>query len=70
MTKQKTKQISVSEYASKINPQLFRNNRKNPNAPITEEAVRIRVRRGIELPEVIKADKIGKVLVLTVKNDF
>ena len=38
----KTKQISVTEYASKIDPNHFRANRKNPNAQITHQAIKYR----------------------------
>jgi hypothetical protein len=66
----KTKQISVSEYASKIDPNYFRENRKNPNAQITQQAIKYRITNNLHLPEVIKYNKIGKVHVLTVSADF
>ena len=40
----KIKQISVSEYASKIDPIYFRENRKNPNARITQQAIKYRIK--------------------------
>ena len=40
----KTKQISVKEYAEKINPTLFRANRKYPNAPMTQQAIKYRIK--------------------------
>ena len=66
----KIKQISVSEYASKIDPIYFRENRKNPNATITQQAIKYRIKNNMTLPEVLKYNKIGKVHVLTVKFDF
>lgn len=70
MSKQKTKQISIAEYTSKIDPIYFRMNRKNPTAQITGHAVRNRIKRGMELPDVIKHKKIGKVIILTVDVNF
>jgi hypothetical protein len=70
MSRQKTKQISITEYVSKIDPIYFRTNRKNPTANISEEAVRVRIKRGKELPDVIRSDKIGRILVLTVDFNF
>lgn len=66
----KTKQISVSEYASKIDPNNFRANRKNPNAQITQQAIKYRIMNNLNLPEVIKYNRIGKVHVLTVNANF
>jgi hypothetical protein len=66
----KIKQISVSEYASKIDPIYFRENRKNPNARITQQAIKYRIKNNMNLPEVLKYNKIGKVHVLTVNADF
>lgn len=66
----KTKQISVKEYSEKINPVLFRNNRKYPNEAITQQTVKYRIKHKMELPEVIKYTKIGKIHVLTVNADF
>lgn len=66
----KTKHISILEYAQKINPSYFRKNRKYPDNPITRHAIMYRVRNNMSLPEVIKYNKVGKVCVLTVKNDF
>jgi hypothetical protein len=66
----KTKQISVSEYASKIDPIYFRENRKNPNARITQQAIKYRIKNNMNLPEVLKYNKIGKVHVLTVNAEF
>ena len=66
----KIKQMSVSEYASKIDPIYFRENRKNPNAMITQQAIKYRIKNNMTLPEVLKYNKIGKVHVLTVKYDF
>jgi len=66
----KTKQISVLEYAEKISPDYFRKNRKYPDMPITRHTIMYRIRNNIELPEVIKYTRIGKVHVLSVKNNF
>ena len=70
MNKQKTKQISITEYIGKVNPLFFRTNRKNPNAQITEQAIRKRIKNGKELPDVIRYDKVGKVHILTVDFKF
>jgi hypothetical protein len=66
----KTKQISVLEYASKVDPQEFRLNRKYPDAPITVQAIKYRIKNGLPLPEVIKYNRVGKVHVLTVNSNF
>lgn len=65
-----TKQISVAEYASKIDPKDFRENRKNPSAKITQQAIKYRIMNNMHLPEVLNYMKVGKVHVLTVKADF
>jgi hypothetical protein len=66
----KTKQISVLEYAQKINPAYFRKNRKYPNMPITRHTIMYRIKNNMPLPEVIKYNRVGKVHVLSVKADF
>lgn len=66
----KTKQISVTEYASRVDSSLFRSNRKNPNAPLTQQAIKYRIKNNMHLPEVIKYNKVGKVHVLTVDANF
>jgi hypothetical protein len=66
----KIKQISVLEYAEKINPNYFRKNRKYPNMPLTRHAIMYRIRNNMPLPEVIKYNRVGKVHVLSVKHDF
>ena len=66
----KTKQISLMEYAEKINPSHFRANRKYPNEKITQQAIKYRVKNGLPLPEVIKYNKVGKIHVLTVLANF
>lgn len=66
----KTKQISVLEYSQKISPAYFRKNRKYPDMPITRHTIMYRIRNNMELPEVIKYTRIGKVHVLSVKNNF
>jgi hypothetical protein len=66
----KTKQISVKEYADKINPEHFRANRKNPSAPMTQQAIKYRIKHNLQLPEVIKYNRVGKVHVLMVDANF
>jgi hypothetical protein len=66
----KTKQISLSEYASRVSPEGFRKNRKNPEEPLTQQAIKYRIKMGMELPDVIESKKIGKVHVLTVNVNF
>ena len=66
----KTKQISVLEYSQKVNPAYFRKNRKYPNMPITRHTIMYRIRNNMELPEVIKYNRVGKVHVLMVNANF
>jgi hypothetical protein len=66
----KTKQISVLEYSQKINPEYFRKNRKYPNQPIKRHTIMYRIKNNMELPEVIKYNRVGKVHVLTVNTNF
>jgi hypothetical protein len=66
----KIKQISVKEYAEKINPDHFRANRKYPDSPMTQQAIKYRIKNNLALPEVIKYNKIGKIHVLSVRSDF
>ena len=66
----KTKQISVLEYSQKINPKYFRKNRKYPNMPITRHTIMYRIRNNMDLPEVLKYNKVGKVHILTVDSNF
>ena len=66
----KTKQISVLEYSQKISPVYFRKNRKYPDMPITRHTIMYRIRNNMDLPEVIKYNRVGKVHVLTVNTDF
>jgi hypothetical protein len=66
----KTKQISVKEYSEKVSPNYFRSNRKNPNASLTQQAIKYRIKNNMILPEVIKYNKVGKVHVLTVDVNF
>jgi hypothetical protein len=66
----KTKQISLSEYAARVSPESFRKNRKHPEEPLTQQAIKYRIKMGMELPDVIEAKKIGKVHVLTVNANF
>ena len=66
----KTKQISVLEYSQKISPAYFRKNRKDPDMPITRHTIMYRIRNNMELPEVIKYNRVGKVHVLMVNANF
>lgn len=66
----KTKQISVKEYAERINPAHFRANRRYPNQQIRQQTIKYRIKHNMELPEVIKYDRIGKIHVLTVDINF
>ncbi len=66
----KTKQISVLEYSQKISPAYFRKNRKYPDMPITRHTIMYRIRNNMELPEVIKYNRVGKVHVLMVNVNF
>ncbi len=66
----KTKQISVKEYATKVNPEHFRANRKNPSASLTQQGIKYRIKKNMILPEVIKYNRVGKVHVLTVDVNF
>jgi len=66
----KTKQISVLEYSQKISPAYFRKNRKYPDMPITRHTIMYRIRNNMELPEVIKYNRVGKVHVLMVNPNF
>ena len=70
MAKQKTKQITIRQYVEKANPERFRKNRKNPTAPITQQAIKHRIKKGLELFEVIRYDKVGHTHILTVDIDF
>lgn len=66
----KTKQISVKEYAEKINPEHFRANRKDLNAPMTQQAIKYRIKNNLQLPEVLKYNRVGKIHILTVDINF
>ena len=66
----KTKQISVLEYSKKISPAYVRKNRKDPDMPITRHTIMYRIRNNMELPEVIKYNRVGKVHVLMVNANF
>ena len=66
----KSKQISLKEYADKINPEHFRANRKNLNDPMTQQAIKYRIKNNMHLPEVLKYTRVGKVHVLTVDANF
>lgn len=66
----KTKQISIKEYVATIDPNYFRISNKYPDMPVTRQAIKYRIKKNMQLPEVVRYDKIGKVHVLTVKEDF
>ena len=66
----KIKQISVKEYAEKINPEHFRANRKYPDKAITQQTIKYRIKHNLGLPEVIKYNRVGKIHVLSVRSDF
>ena len=70
MKDKNTKQISVAEYASKINRNYFRENKKDPDSPLTKQAIKYRIKKGIKLPETLAYAKIGKVHVITVNANF
>ena len=70
MAKEKTKQITIREYVLKANPARFRQNRKEPNKPLTQQAIKHRIKKGIELPQVKRYDKVGHTHILTVDIDF
>jgi hypothetical protein len=70
MAKQKTKQITIREYVEKVSPERFRKNRKNPNAPLTQQAIKHRIKKGLELPQVIKYDRVSHLHILTVDINF
>lgn len=68
--KPQTKQITIREYVEKANPERFRKNRKNPSAPLTQQAIKHRIKKGIELPEVLRYDKVSHLHILTVDINF
>lgn len=66
----KTKQISIQEYANKVDSSKFRSNREHPDGLITHSAIKYRIKNGMSLPDVIKYTKVGRIHILTVTNDF
>lgn len=73
----RTKQISVKEYASKIDPDYFKTDdrrdgetEERERGTISRQAIKYRIKNGMPLPEVIRYSKIGKVHVLTVRETF
>jgi len=68
----KTKFISISDYVKKVNPMGFRKNRKNPQQPVTAQAIKHRINKGIELPQVLGITKVAKsrITLLEVDIDF
>lgn len=70
MAKSKTKQITIAQYVEKANPARFRNNRKYPDKPITAQAIKHRIKKGLELPQVRRYDKVGYSHILTVDINF
>ena len=43
----KTKQISISEYANKVDASKFRNNREHPNGKVTASAIKYRIKNNM-----------------------
>ena len=70
MAKEKTKQITIREYVEKANPARFRQNRKYPDKPLSQQAIKHRIKKGLELPMVSRYDKVGSFHILTVDIDF
>lgn len=68
----KTKFISISDYVKKVSPMGFRKNRKNPENPVTPQAIKHRINKGIELPQVLGITKVAKsrITLLEVDIDF
>jgi hypothetical protein len=65
--------IGDKESYTKFSKELtayFRKNRSYPNMPITRHAIMYRIKNKMNLPEVIKYLRVGKVHVLTVAADF
>jgi len=77
MRSKKTKQISISEYALKVNPDYFKMDVRRHDETIerkrgtvSQQAIKYRIKMGLPLPDVIRHNQIGKVHVLTVNVDF
>jgi hypothetical protein len=68
--KPQTKQITIREYVEKVSPERFRKNRKHPEKPLTQQAIKHRIKKGILLPEVIAYTKVSHLHILTVDIDF
>ena len=68
--KPQTKQITIREYVEKANPERFRKNRKNPDAPLTQQAIKHRIKKGMILPDCISYKRVGTFHILTVDIDF
>lgn len=66
----KTKQISISEYANKVDASKFRNNREHPNGKVTASAIKYRIKNNMTLPDVVKYIKVGKIHLLVVDANF
>lgn len=68
----KTKHISISDYVKKVNPMGFRKNRKNPEQPVTPQAIKHRINKGLILPEVLSVTKVAssRITLLEVDIDF
>jgi hypothetical protein len=62
--------VEVLKKVLKIDPNHFRANRKNPNAQLSQQAIKYRLNHNMHLPEVLKYNKVGKVHVLTVDVNF
>ena len=70
MPKQKTKQITIREYVEKANPARFRQNRKYPDKPLSQQAIKHRIKKGLSLPDVLKYTKVSHLHILTVDINF
>ena len=68
--KPQTKQITIREYVEKVSPERFRKNRKDPNKPLTQQAIKHRIKKGLELPQVLKYDRVSHLHILTVDINF
>ena len=66
----KTKFISVSEYAEKINPDYFKSDDRRTKPYLSRQAIKYRITKDLPLPEVISYKRVGKVHVLEVKYNF
>lgn len=66
----KTKFISVTEYAEKINPDFFKQDDRRTKPHLSRQAIKYRIKNGLDLPDVLSYKRVGKVHVLEVNNNF